>query len=81
MYLERFSTALREKWKGSLFTVSEARQVDSRAKEYLHRLRRLGEVKGVYWGWYYIPEEQDVWDFLVSDKRLTFEKNLNVKKF
>jgi len=68
MYLEEFRTALREKWKGSLFTVSEARQVDARAKEYLHRLGRLGEVERVYWGWYYLPGRQDVWDFLVSDK-------------
>lgn len=70
MYLEQFSSALREKWKGSLFTVSEAKRIDARAKEYLHRLARLGEVEKVYWGWYYIPEKhRDVWDFLASDKR------------
>jgi len=68
MYLEQFSTALREKWRGSLFTVREAKQVDARAKEYLYRLGRLGEVERVYWGWYYLPEKQDVWDFLTSDK-------------
>lgn len=69
MYLDQFSTDLREKWKGSLFTVSEAKQVDARAKEYLYRLGKLGKVERVYWGWYYVPEKQDVWDFLVSDKR------------
>ncbi|MFQ5711904.1 MAG: hypothetical protein ACE5GD_09030 [Candidatus Geothermarchaeales archaeon] len=69
MYLQQFSSALREKWKGSLFRVSDAKRVDARAKEYLHRLNRLGEVERVYWGWYYLPEEQrDVWDFLTSDK-------------
>jgi hypothetical protein len=68
MYLEQFSADLREKWKGSLFTVSEAKQVDTRAKEYLYRLGKLGEVERVYWGWYYLPEKQDVWDFLVKDK-------------
>lgn len=70
MYLERFSAALRERWKGSLFKVSEARKIEARAKEYLHRLEKLGEVKRVYWGWYYVPKEQrDVWDFLARDKR------------
>ncbi|MEM2111376.1 MAG: hypothetical protein QXX08_05810 [Candidatus Bathyarchaeia archaeon] len=68
MYLEQFGKALREKWKGSLFTVSEAKQVDARAKEYLHRLGRLGKVERVYWGWYYLQEKQDVWEFLTSDK-------------
>jgi len=68
LYLEQFSTTLRKRWRGSLFTVSEAKQVDAKAKEYLHRLRRLGKVKRVCWGWYYLPEKQDVWDFLTSDK-------------
>jgi hypothetical protein len=68
MYLKQFNAALREKWKGSLFKVSEAKQVDARAKEYLHRLGRSGEIERVYWGWYYLPEKQDVWGFLVSDK-------------
>jgi len=69
MYLEQFSSALKEKWKGSLFRVSEAKRIDDRAKEYLHRLGKLGGVKHVHWGWYYIPEEQmDVWDFLANDK-------------
>jgi hypothetical protein len=68
MYLGQFSTALRERWKGSLFRVSEAKQLNARAKEYLHRLGRLGEVERVCWGWYYLPEKQDVWDFLTSDK-------------
>lgn len=69
MYLERFSSALRERWKGSLFTVRDAKEVDTRAKEYLHRLGRLGEVERVYWGWYYLPEKhRDVWDFLTRDK-------------
>jgi len=68
MYLGQFSTALRERWKGSLFRVSEAKQLNARAKEYLHRLGRLGEVERVCWGWYYLPERQDVWDFLTRDK-------------
>jgi len=69
LYLEQFSSALEEKWRGSLFKVEDAKEVDARAKEYLHRLARLGRVKKVYWGWYYVPEEQkDVWDFLEGDK-------------
>jgi hypothetical protein len=69
MYLEQFSSALAEKWKGSLFKVNEAKKIDVRAKEYLYRLGRLGEVERVYWGWYYVPEKQrDVWEFLTSDK-------------
>lgn len=69
MYLQRFSSALKEKLGGSLFTVKDAAQIDTRAKEYLHRLGKLGEVERVRWGWYYIPEkQQDVWDFLARDK-------------
>jgi hypothetical protein len=69
MYLEQFSSALEERWKGSLFRVRDAKEVDARAKEYLYRLARLGKVKKVYWGWYYIPEKQtEVWDFLAGDK-------------
>jgi len=69
MYLENFSSTLREKWKGSLFNVKEAKKIDVRAKEYLHRLCRLGKVERVYWGWYCFPEEyRDVWDFLTKDK-------------
>ncbi|MBS7635156.1 hypothetical protein KEJ34_06685 [Candidatus Bathyarchaeota archaeon] len=69
MYLERFSSSLKEKWKGSLFKVSEAKRIEARAKEYLHRLGKLGEVERVRWGWYYIPQkQQDVWDFLANDK-------------
>ncbi len=65
--MEQFSSALRERWKGSLFRVSEAERVDARA-EYLHRLGRLGEVERVYWGWYYLPEKQDAWEFSACDK-------------
>jgi len=70
MYLEQFSSALMEKWKGSLLKVSEAKRIDIRAKEYLYRLGKLGEIERVHWGWYYVPEEkqQGVWDFLTSDK-------------
>jgi hypothetical protein len=54
---------------GSLFTVKDAAQIDYRAKEYLHRLRKLGEVNRVYWGWYNMPEEhKNVWDFLSKDR-------------
>jgi len=69
MYLAQFSSALKERWKGSLFKVSDAKEVNARAKEYLHRLERLGEVERICWGWYYLPEKhRDVWDFLTSDK-------------
>jgi len=34
----------------------------------LHRLGKLGEVEHVHWGWYYISEKHDVWDFLANDK-------------
>ncbi len=57
MYLQQFSSALKKKLDGSLFTVKDAAKIDIRAKEYLHRLRKLCEVNRVYWGWYYIPEE------------------------
>jgi len=69
MYLQQFSSALKKKLDGSLFTVKDAAQIDVRAKEYLHRLGKLGEVNRICWGWYYMPEEQwDVWDFLARDK-------------
>lgn len=69
MYLQQFTSALKEKFDGSLFTVRDAAQIDTRAKEYLHRLGKLGEVERAHWGWYYMPGEQkDVWDFLVRDK-------------
>ncbi|MFB0563942.1 MAG: hypothetical protein ACETWM_22305 [Candidatus Lokiarchaeia archaeon] len=51
-----------------MFRVSDAQQINGRAKEYLHRLNKLGEVQRVHWGWYYIPEKQDVWEFLGKDK-------------
>jgi len=69
MYLEKFNAALVEKWDSSLFKVSSAKELDARGKEYLHRLEKLGKVKKVYWGWYYIPgKKMDVWDFLTNDK-------------
>ena len=69
MYLQQFSAELKKTWDGSLFTVKDAAHIDVRAKEYLHRLGKLGEVHRVYWGWYYIPEaERDVWSFLGGDK-------------
>ena len=41
-----------------------------RAKEYLYRLSKNGEIRHVDWGWYFIPEEyEDPWDFLAKDKR------------
>jgi len=62
-------SALKRKFNGSLFNVKDAAQIDARAKEYLHRLGKSGEVGRAHWGWYYVPEEQkDVWDFLVRDK-------------
>lgn len=68
MYLRRFKAKLKQRWPGGLFSVSEAKRVNPRAKEYLYRLRKSGEVQKVHRGWYYIPEKRDVWDFLVRDK-------------
>ncbi len=69
MYLEEFRTALAKEWSGGLFRVRDAEKVHPRAKEYLHRLSKRGEVKRVGWGWYCIPEEyRDPWDFLARDK-------------
>lgn len=68
MYLDDFSVALKKKYLGSLFSVKHAYQIHPRAKEYLYRLKGLGEVKRVGWGWYYIPKKQDIWGFLASDK-------------
>jgi len=70
VYLQFFRAALKKKWSGSLLSVSDARQINGRAKEYLHRLNKCGEVRRVYWGWYYVPERQGVWDFLGKDKGL-----------
>ena len=69
MYLESFRAALEKKWSGSLFSVSDAEQIHGRAKEYLYRLSKNGEVRRVSWGWYYIPKDYgDVWEFLAKDK-------------
>lgn len=68
MYLQDFESALEKRWTGSLFTVGDAEQVHGRAKEYLYRLTKLGQVQRVHWGWYYVPERQDVWGFLAKDK-------------
>jgi len=68
MYLDAFNTVLRRNYLGSLFSVKHAYWIHPSAKEYLHRLKNLGEVRRVCWGWYYIPRDQNVWDFLVTDK-------------
>jgi len=68
MYLDSFNATLRKSYLGSLFSVKHAYKFHPRAKEYLHRLKQLGKVKHVSWGWYYIPKEQDVWSFLAEDK-------------
>jgi len=69
MYLARFNETLREKWEGSLVATREAVAIEPRAKEYLHRLSKLGLVKRVSWGWYYVPaKEEDVWSFLSKDR-------------
>lgn len=68
MYLESFKTTLKQKLSGSLFSVSDAKQINRRAKEYLHRLSKSGEVQRIHQGWYYIPKKQDVWEFLAKDK-------------
>ncbi len=59
---------MRRNYPGSLLSVRQVHQINPRAKEYLYRLRKLGDVRRVGWGWYYIPKEQDVWDFLAADK-------------
>jgi len=69
MYLARFNETLREKWKGSLVSTKEAVAIEPRAKEYLHRLSKLGLIERISWGWYYVPaKEEDVWSFLKNDK-------------
>lgn len=68
MYLEKFYEALKRNYAGSLFSVRQASRFHPRAKEYLYRLRLLGRIERVGWGWYYIPEEQDVWGFLSKDR-------------
>ncbi len=67
-YLQDFKSALKQEWAGSLFTVRSALRMNQRAKEYLHRLNKSGEVTRVHWGWYYLPEKEDPWEFLVKDK-------------
>lgn len=68
MYLENFKTTLEQKLSGSLFRVSDAKKINTRAKEYLHRLNKFGEVQRIHQGWYYIPKKQSVWEFLAKDK-------------
>ncbi|MCE4623443.1 MAG: hypothetical protein F7B11_01675 [Caldisphaeraceae archaeon] len=68
MYLDTFNAALRRSYSGSLFSVKHAYRIHSRAKEYLYRLKILGEIRCVGWGWYYVPKKQDVWSFLANDK-------------
>lgn len=69
MYLERFVESLESKWKGSLFKVEEAKNLNNRAKEYLHRLEKRGLVEKVCWGWYYLPAKvNDPLDFFRKDK-------------
>ena len=68
MYLDAFNAALRREYSGSLFSVRHACRFHPRAKEYLYRLKNLGYIRRVGWGWYYVPKEQDVWGFLAEDK-------------
>lgn len=69
MYLDELVKALSERWNGSIFSVDEASKLDPRAKEYLHRLNKIGGVRRVTWGWYCIPEKyEDVFDFFAKDR-------------
>jgi hypothetical protein len=68
MYLEDFMSALKRQWSGSLFTVRSTQELNKRAKEYLHRLIKTGKVMKVHWGWYYLPEKKDPWQFLARDR-------------
>jgi hypothetical protein len=69
MYLDEFKAKLVKEWSGSLFSLSSARKVHPRAKEYLHRLSKNGEVRRVARGWYWMPTNyKDAWDFLARDR-------------
>lgn len=69
MYLQSFKDALEKKFSGSLFSVSHAQHFHNRAKEYLYRLSKTGQVEHVSWSWYYFPKKyRDPWDFLSKDK-------------
>ena len=69
MYLEGFRMALAKNWSGGLFRVRDVEKVHPRAKEYLHRLSKSGEIRRVGWSWYCIPVEyRDPWDFLARDR-------------
>ncbi|MDA2930516.1 hypothetical protein MYX84_11315 [Acidobacteria bacterium AH-259-O06] len=68
-YLEEFLKSLGKSWKGSLVSVSEAREVEKNAKKFLSLLAKQEQVKRVTWGWYWIPVKyEDFFDFLEKDK-------------
>jgi hypothetical protein len=68
-YLEHFRRKLERRWKGSLISVAEAREIEPNAKKYLSELAAAGEITKVSWGWYWIADKyRDFFDFLGKDK-------------
>jgi predicted transcriptional regulator of viral defense system len=68
-YLEYFQKRLAKRWKGSLVSVREAKEIDRNAKKYLNELAKAGEIDKVVWGWYWVPDVYDNFlDFLAKDK-------------
>lgn len=68
MYLEEFDSKLISELNGTLFSVDNVKKLEPNAKEYLYRLKKLGKIEQIYWGWYYLPIDQDVFSFLEKDR-------------
>ena len=67
--LDEFLQNLERDRKGSLVSVSEAKQEDKNAKKFLSLLAQRNRVQRVTWGWYWIPVKyNDFFDFLAKDK-------------
>ena len=70
-YLDTFLEKLEKDWKGSLVSVSDAKQVEKNAKKFLSLLAQQDRLARVSWGWYWVPDKyQDFYDFLTKDKHL-----------
>ncbi|MDA2934720.1 hypothetical protein MYX82_10315 [Acidobacteria bacterium AH-259-D05] len=68
-YLDSFLSKLQKNWKGSLVSVSEARQLEKNAKKFLSLLVQEEKVQRVTWGWYWIPfHYKNFFDFLAKDR-------------
>jgi hypothetical protein len=69
VYLDEFKDKLARNWAGSLFSLSSAQKIHSRAKEYLYRLTKSNGIRRITWGWYWVPTSyRDAWEFLARDK-------------